>query len=114
LAPWFLLLGGFVLFAGWLVGVVLLWNSSVWTTRDKILATLIWPGGLAATFLFGGLAFMVPVASCLGSVGACSETAGPSLAKWVALVLLAVFAIGAPILVNARLIRIQRRASSSW
>ncbi len=42
-----LLLGGFfppVL--GWIVGVVLLWASRVWPTRDKITATLLLPGGL--------------------------------------------------------------------
>lgn len=32
---------------GWVVGVILLWVSDVWTTRDKILGTLIVPGGLA-------------------------------------------------------------------
>lgn len=52
LAPWLLLLGGFVFVVGWLVGVVLLWNSSIWSTRDKLLATVIWPGGLAGV-LYG-------------------------------------------------------------
>ena len=32
---------------GWLVGVVLLWISSAWTTRQKLLGTLVVPGGLA-------------------------------------------------------------------
>jgi uncharacterized membrane protein len=43
---------------GWVVGVILLWISEVWTTRDKILGTLIVPGGLAypvyAFFAVGG------------------------------------------------------------
>jgi len=33
---------------GWLVGVVLLWTSDRWTTREKLLGTLVWPGGVLA------------------------------------------------------------------
>ena len=43
-----LLVGGVVLpVLGWFVGVVLLWASAVWTTRDKLVGTLVVPGGLA-------------------------------------------------------------------
>jgi len=43
-----LLLGGVVIpVIGWLVGVVLLWISSAWTARQKLLGTLVVPGGLA-------------------------------------------------------------------
>ena len=31
----------------WLVGVVLLWISSAWTRREKVIGTLVIPGGLA-------------------------------------------------------------------
>jgi len=46
LVPWLLLLGGFVYFIGWFIGVGLLWASPTWRLRDKILGALIWPGGL--------------------------------------------------------------------
>jgi hypothetical protein len=40
-------IGGVVLpVLGWLVGVTLLWISDAWTTRDKVIGTLIVPGGL--------------------------------------------------------------------
>jgi uncharacterized membrane protein len=43
-----LLIGGLVIpVIGWLVGVVLLWISSAWTARQKLLGTLVVPGGLA-------------------------------------------------------------------
>jgi hypothetical protein len=45
-----LLVGGFLFVAGWLVGVVLLWSSGLWTLRDKLIGTLIIPGGLATVF----------------------------------------------------------------
>jgi hypothetical protein len=54
-----LLLGGFLWGIGWIAGVVLLWSSSLWTTRDKLIGMLIVPGGLATgviCFLFAGAA----------------------------------------------------------
>lgn len=40
---------------GWLAGVFLLWTSSRWHLREKLLGTLIWPGGLGAVvFLAAG------------------------------------------------------------
>jgi uncharacterized membrane protein len=39
--------GGLVIpFVGWFVGVVLLWVSDAWTARDKLIGTLVVPGGL--------------------------------------------------------------------
>jgi hypothetical protein len=43
-----LLIGGFIVIIGWLGGVVLLWTSRVWTLRDKLIGTLVVPGGLLA------------------------------------------------------------------
>src|SRR5439155_820822 len=40
-----------VFLVGWLAGVVLLWSSSLWTRRDKLIGTLVIPGGLAAGLL---------------------------------------------------------------
>lgn len=31
---------------GWLLGVAFLWSSQVWSNRDRLLGTLIVPGGL--------------------------------------------------------------------
>ncbi len=48
----FLLLFGFIAAGvGWVVGVVLLWRSRAWTTTDKLIGTLVLPGGLLATVL---------------------------------------------------------------
>jgi hypothetical protein len=38
-------------FVGWVVGIVLVWISRVWTTRDKVIATVLVPGGVMASFL---------------------------------------------------------------
>jgi hypothetical protein len=42
-----LLVGGLILpVIGWFVGVLLLWVSDAWETRDKVIGTLLVPGGL--------------------------------------------------------------------
>ena len=47
--PWLVLAGGFLAGVGWVVGVVWLWSSHTWTRKDKIIATLLVPGGIALT-----------------------------------------------------------------
>jgi hypothetical protein len=48
----FLSIGSLVLpILGWFVGLVLLWMSDAWNTRDKILGTLFVPGGLGTLWL---------------------------------------------------------------
>lgn len=55
-----LLVGGVVVpVLGWLVGVVLLWISSRWTVGDKLLGTLVLPGGLLPLVALGVLAVNV-------------------------------------------------------
>lgn len=44
----------------WPAGVVLLWASSAWTTRQKLLGTLVVPGGYPALFFFFPLVLWLP------------------------------------------------------
>ncbi len=39
--------------SGWIAGVILLWSSRAWNTRDKVIGTLIVPGGLASALIVG-------------------------------------------------------------
>jgi hypothetical protein len=48
-------LGGFLFGVGWLVGLIFLWSSRAWTTREKWIGTLVIPGGIAT----GVVAFLV-------------------------------------------------------
>jgi hypothetical protein len=61
-----LLVGGFVFVVGWLVGLVLLWTSSAWRVRDKLIGTFLLPGGLFTAFILlgGGFATVVSTTSC--------------------------------------------------
>jgi uncharacterized membrane protein len=47
-----LLVGGFLFLIGWIVGLVLLWSSKAWTLRDKLIGTLVLPGGLLGSYVF--------------------------------------------------------------
>jgi hypothetical protein len=55
-------LGGFIFGVGWIVGLIFLWSSSIWTTRDKWIGTLVVPGGIA-TGVVGFLAASVAAGS---------------------------------------------------
>jgi hypothetical protein len=90
-----LMVGGFVIpFVGWFIGAGLLWAGQRWSTREKVLGTLVWPlgpGGLLLLFAF------MPTAS-----GGCSQggpvgspppepvctTSGWSLPPWLGIPLL--------------------------
>ena len=54
-----LLAGGLLLpVVGWLAGVALAWMSRIWSTRDKLVATLVPPGGLApGLYMFFGTGY---------------------------------------------------------
>jgi hypothetical protein len=43
-----LLFGSLLIGLGWIAGVVMLWISPRWQTSDKLIGTLVWPGGLVA------------------------------------------------------------------
>jgi hypothetical protein len=46
-----LLFGGLIALLGWIVGAVLVWRSSVWTRREKLLGTLVLPFGLLGSLM---------------------------------------------------------------
>jgi len=48
------LAGGVLWEAAWLAGLTLLWVSPRWRWPDKLLATLVWPGGLLMASLIAG------------------------------------------------------------
>jgi hypothetical protein len=92
----FLLLFGFVAAGiGWVVGVVLLWRSRAWTTRDKLIGTFVLPGGLFSTVVLVLLALGKPRKEmCIHygtSVAHCTHgsSSGQSALVSIALILLA-------------------------
>lgn len=106
-----LLIGGLVLpLIGWVVGVVLLWISSTWTTGQKLLGTLVVPGGLALPLGLGVLAtssascVQVPLAGAPNPVACTSGGSGGQAIGTVIVILLAVASV-ATVVYLARRIR---------
>ncbi len=80
-----LLIGGFIVGLGWFAGLILLWSSRAWTTRDKWIGTLVVPGGLATSVLIGVVLLGTPTKTkCYGVAGGvqhCTPAAGQSIAS---------------------------------
>ena len=53
-AALFLTVGSVLFVIGWLVGVVLAWSSRRWTLGEKLVATLVFPGGPFAVLFLAG------------------------------------------------------------
>ncbi|WP_053959699.1 DUF1700 domain-containing protein [Sulfobacillus thermosulfidooxidans] len=111
--PWLLLFGGFLFVIGWIAGVILLWRSSTWRIRDKILGTFIWPGGLATVFMELGLPAGATTQSCSslanGTVHCVTSTSGFHLPPAIGLPLL-ILEILAPIWITMHLIKVSHRS----
>lgn len=59
---------------GWLVGVALLWSSRRWSTGEKVLATLVTPGGPGLLLYLGAV---VPGRTCIGTVSTTGTVIAP-------------------------------------
>ena len=92
----------------WLVGVVLLWASPRWRWPDKLLGTLVWPGGFAAPFLLLTLGTTTTSQSCSGGPGqptVCTGSPGPSFPPpWLGIAF-TVILVAAPVVVAVHLLR---------
>jgi hypothetical protein len=115
-----LLAGGVVVpLVGWLVGVVLLWVSTTWNTRDKLIGTLVVPGGLlpAMTLLVYGGGYSE---SCGGEIDPATGavlnevcTGGRSTVAQVLTISLFVLLLVAPLGTTAYLARRMSRRSAA-
>jgi uncharacterized membrane protein len=91
---------------GWIAGLILLWSSPVWTSRDKWIGSLIIPGGLMLPVWY----FIAPSHVCATTTGnngqVISNTCGGSsgLSQMLLLVAFAL-AVAAPIVTAIYLAR---------
>jgi hypothetical protein len=103
--------GGFIFGVGWLVGLILLWSSRAWTTRDKWIGTLVIPGGLATALvvglIVGGTTTKRYCSGFPGGVQHCTNAGGSSTGSTVLGIALFVALVLAPI---ASAIYLARRA----
>jgi hypothetical protein len=69
-APWLIIFGPVASGLGWAAGILILWTSPAWNRRDKLMATVVSPAGLAALFFglvaaMGGRRLALPLAVAL-------------------------------------------------
>ena len=104
-----LLFGGFIFGFGWFAGLILLWSSRAWSTRDKWIGTLVVPGGLAISVFIGltaiGTASKKYCYGFIGGVQHCTNAGGPSTASNILGVALFAFLVLAPIATSVYLAR---------
>jgi hypothetical protein len=106
-----LTVGSFIPLIGWAVGAILLWTSRRWTTRDKLLGTLVIPGGPAMPLWLGPLATQSCTESMSPSGVVEEDCTGFALPPWI-VVPLFVAALIAPFIVAGILLsRARARAA---
>ena len=103
-----LLIGGFLAGIGWVVGVVLLWASPSWRTRDKLIGTFVLPGGLLGSLMLAGLGSFAATQSCSVSAVGHTQCTGFALPTYVGVPLLIAVVVG-PVVSAIWLIRTHRR-----
>lgn len=101
-----LLFGGFVFVVGWFAGVLLLWASNRWTTKEKLLATLIWPFGYLSVLIFNTTPGQVCTGGGLREDGSAfpEVCTGFAFPLWLGIPILALLIL-APLAVAGLLIR---------
>lgn len=104
--PWLLLLGGFLFGIGWIVGAILLWSSRAWSTGQKLLGTLVWPGGLAAAFVLFGM----PAQACSSSPATGVHCTGTALPIAIGIPIL-IISLAAPVVTAFYLDRVRQRGA---
>jgi hypothetical protein len=116
-----LLVGGFFFVIGWFVGLVLLWASDAWTTREKLVGTLLVPGGLVPAFLIltGAIGGYSEGCTSTGDPATGAEldvvcTGGPSLAARIAWIAVFLVCVVGPFFTTAFLARRMRRPAVGY
>ncbi len=113
-----LTVGSFVPVVGWLLGVALLWSSGRWSWREKLLGTLVVPGGPGSVLIFGLIAGGRTCSSSIattpdGTVISQAESCGGfSFPPAVGIVLLLVSLIGPFVVASILYSRARARAAA--
>jgi hypothetical protein len=109
--PWLVLIGGFLVGVGWFVGVAWLWSSPTWTRNEKMLATLVLPGGVVLPLLILLFSLTTRTSDCTSSGGPGQPVVTHCVDKWATgassgfLILLVLMVLPAIVAVNLERVR---------
>jgi hypothetical protein len=110
-----LTIGSFIPLIGWVVGVFLLWSSRRWRTGEKLLGTLVVPGGPAVVLWLG----LLPGQVCTGTTSqraGIMQSAEPyctgfAFSPWIGLPLLLTALVAPFVVAGVLLARARARAA---
>ncbi len=106
-APWLIIFGPIASGLGWIAGVLILWTSPTWRQRDKLIATVLPPIGLAALFI-GVVTTLSGATTCSEHASAGCTTSKLTLPLAVSIVLI-VAGLAAHVLPPVHLMRMRHR-----
>ena len=110
--PWLVLAGGFLVGVGWFVGVAWLWSSHTWTRKEKIIATLLVPGGIALPLSVLLLLLTTRTSDCTSFGGPGQPTVTHCVGKWLTTpspsTLILVMLVVVPVIVAVNLEKVRR------
>src|SRR3954452_19028841 len=72
--------GGLFIGVGWFFGLYLLWRSRVFSVVDKLIGTLLWPGGVASALIVAIV--LIAQATAAGYLAAVGVLAVPGLTAY--------------------------------
>ena len=113
--PWLIFFGGVLVGVGWFVGVAWLWSSPTWTRSEKLLATLLLPGGVVPPLTILLFSLLTRTSDCTSSGGPGQPVVTHCVDKWATgasysiLILLVLTVIPAFVAMNLEKVRRARK-----
>jgi hypothetical protein len=107
-----LTVGSLVPVAGWLTGVVLLWVSKRWRVGEKVLGTLVVPGGPLGLTLAMPFVLVAPPQTCTSTAEGVEVCQGSVAAPWIPVALAGLWVL-LPVVVAVWLYRVAVRRAAA-
>ena len=113
--PWLVSIGGVLVGVGWFVGVAWLWSSPTWTRSEKVLATLLLPGGVIPPLTILLFSLLTRTSDCTSSGGPGQPVVTHCVDKWATgaspsiLILLVLMVIPTIVAMNLEKVRRTRK-----
>lgn len=112
-----LTVGSLIPIAGWLVGVVLLWMSKRWTRGEKLLGTLVFPGGPGGALLLSGVAGLMATSlitqTCTVTAGGVEACTGFTVPAGLFIGVLVVLVVAPVVVAGVLISRVQARRETT-
>ncbi len=110
--PWLVAVGGLLVGVGWIVGVTWLWSSHTWTRKQKVTATLLFPGGIVLPIALLWFSLATTTSDCIRAGGPGQPTVTHCAVTWPPVAtpntLLLIVLVAVPVFVGFKLEMVRR------